>query len=71
MDHTDLRMAGSELGIDLTDPQDESPSSDSHQAAVICPFPGLPANRCCRSYPCRRLPHGAEQPLPGLGISLA
>jgi hypothetical protein len=72
MNHTDLRMAGSELGIDLTDPQDESPSSDSHQAAGVCSIPGLPANRCCRQYhKCRLLPPGAKQPLPGLGIGLA
>jgi hypothetical protein len=70
-EHQLERVAGESLGIDLTQASTDASSGPGRQAAVICPFPGLPANRCCRSYPCRRLPPGAEQPLPGLDNRLA
>ena len=68
------RMAGEELGLDLSEgPGDSEPTpGDKRQAGGVCPIPGLPANRCCRRYhKCRLLPPGAKQPLPGLGVGLA
>jgi len=76
------RMAGEDLGLAPEDvaslPASESPEGKpdprpkpGRQAAVICPIPGLPADRCCKQFPCRRLPPGVKQPLPGLGIGLA
>ena len=76
------RMAGEELGVDparVVDPPAEAPEKPKPKperdtdlrAAVICPIPGLPANRCCRSFPCRRLKPGSKQPLPGLDVGLA
>lgn len=55
-------MAGEELGVDparVVDPPTEAPEKPKPKperdtdlrAAVICPIPGLPANRCCRSFP--------------------
>jgi hypothetical protein len=76
------RMAGEGLGLEpaqVVDPPAETPENPKPRperdpdlrAAVVCPIPGLPADRCCKQFPCRRLPPGSKQPLPGLDVGLA
>jgi hypothetical protein len=63
-------MAGEQLGVspvEIADPGDESDSR--LQAAVVCPIPGMPADRCCRRFPCVRIGAGPNHPLPGLDMA--
>jgi hypothetical protein len=58
-----IRMAGADLGIDPAevvfepepDEDTDQPEADPGRgffAGFYCPFPGIPANKCCGQRPC-------------------
>ncbi len=58
-----IRMAGADLGVDPaevvfeaepdedTDQPEADPERDLY-GGFYCPFPGIPANKCCGQRPC-------------------